>query len=195
MLGAAIVAFSSAAHAQDTNRVSNSPLTGVYLGGYGGYGWTDADTDVAGIDDDIDGADYGLFVGYRLDGIMERMNGFGIGMNGAIEASYGWSSADSDDLEKDNEWSVQFRPGFSVVNQYSHGLNPYAILGWRRTQFESVAGGGEEDYDGFELGIGTEFLAYGDFGIRADYIHTFYEDKGGLDPDSNDIRLGISYHF
>ena len=202
MLGTAlaVVAFAAPAMAEpyannSSNDVTMSPLSGVYLGGYGGYDWTDASADAVGVDDDLDGADYGVFVGYKLDGIFDRMNGLGIGLNGAIEASYGWSSVDSGDLEKDNEWAVSFRPGLSFINEYAHGLNPYGILGWRRTEFKSTAGGGSTDLDGFELGLGTELVAYGDFGVRLDYSHTFYEDKDGIDPDSDDIRLGVAYHF
>ncbi len=174
---------------------SLSPLSGVYLGAYGAYDWTDADSSVAGVDNDLDGFEYGLFAGYKLDALMDRVNGFGIGMNAAVEGFYGWSESDSDDIEKDNEWGVSFRPGFSVINEYSHGLNPYAILGWRRTDFQAAGGGGSEDLDGFDLGIGTEFVAYGNIGIRADYIHTFYEDSAGIDPDSDKVLIGVAYHF
>ncbi|PZO85769.1 MAG: hypothetical protein DI626_07140 [Micavibrio aeruginosavorus] len=167
-----------------------SPLSGVYAGGYGGYGWTDAD--VAG-GSDIKGWDYGVFAGYSMDTLLDRT--LGLGINGSIEGFYGWSDADDDGVEKDNEWGVNFRPGLSFIDDYTLGLKPYGIIGYRRAEFQSTAGGDSEWLDGFELGIGTQLMAYGDFGVRLDYSHVFYEDKAGLDPDEDDIRLGVSYHF
>lgn len=165
-----------------------SPLSGVYVGGYGGYGWTDAEG--AG---DLDGFDYGAFAGYSIDTLLDRT--LGLGINASVEGFYGWSDQDDDGVEKDNEWGVSFRPGLSFVDNYMPlGLKPYGIFGYRSAEFESDAGGSDW-HDGFELGIGTEVIAYQDFGVRLDYSHVFYEDKGGVDPDEDDIRLGVAYHF
>ncbi|MAQ70988.1 MAG: hypothetical protein CL565_02225 [Alphaproteobacteria bacterium] len=186
---AAVVALSAPAMADSYNNNSpfGSALTGAYVGAMGGYSWSELDT--AAGDVDVDGADYGVFVGYKLDQYLQNS----IGINGAIEAHYAWSSADGDiagaDVEKDDEWGVSFRPGLSI----SESINPYGILGYKRAEFETAAG--SEDYDGFELGIGTELVAYGDFGIRAEYAHTFYGEEDGVDPDEDTLRLGVAYHF
>lgn len=195
---AAALSLSFPAHAQNYDQTKVDP--GFYIGGYGGYGWTDADIGSASAD--VNGADYGLFVGAELDAFL---NGW-MGLTGAIEGFYGWSEADDEltvagipvDVEKENEWGVNFRPGLTFVNQYApFGVEPYAILGYRRAEFStsSAVGSTEADFDGFELGIGTELVAYDNIGIRLDYSHIFYEEKSGIDPDEDDLRLGVAYHF
>lgn len=202
MLSAAAVAlFSAPAFAGDTTNGHMSPLSGFYVGGYGGYSWNDAESDT--FDSGIDGADYGGFVGYKLGWLFDRVDGLGVGMNGAIEASYGSSSADDEvggvDLEKKDDWSVSFRPGFEVIDQATApiGIAPYGILGYRNTQFEASTAGadGDERYDGFELGVGTEVIAYGDFGVRVEYAHTWYGEEEDIDIDSDAVRAGVAYHF
>lgn len=191
LTGAACLAFSAPAMAQNNTGLNNSPLSGAYIGTYGGYGWTDADT--SGVNINPEGGDYGLFVGYKLDQYLQP----NLGINGAIEAHYGWSGADDTvggvDIEKDDEWGISFRPGIS----FFESINPYGIIGYRNTTYEASAGGisGDEDYDGFELGIGTELVAMGDFGIRAEYSHVWYGEENGIDPDEDNVRLGLAYHF
>jgi outer membrane immunogenic protein len=164
--------------------------SGFYVGGYGGYGWTDGE--VAGPDLDINGGDYGVFAGYEMTNILGSGN---IAVNGALEFHYGWSSADDSaagtSVDKDNEWGISFRPGMTFLDMNS--LKPYGIVGYRRTEFDSNVGG--DHFNGFELGLGTELIAMGDLGLRADYTHVWYGSEGGLDPDEDDLRVGVAYHF
>lgn len=194
--------LASPAFARDRDRNPRggelTPLSGPYIGVFGGYGWTDAETN--GPELDVNGMDYGIFAGIMLDAFLQ--DALNIGLNAALEAHYAESDADDSaggiSIEKDHEWGVSFRPGLSVIDDVTPwGGRTYGILGYRRAEFQASGGGisGDENLDGFELGIGTELIAAGDLGLRLDYGHVFYEDANGIDPDEDDIRLGLSYHF
>lgn len=188
ILGAAVLLASTPAFA-DTGK--NTNLTGPYVGIYGGYDWSDFDR--AGTDLESNDWEAGLFAGYKMDKVMSWSKGYVFGGNAAIEGFYGLSNADST-IQKDNEWGVSFRPGLSILDSINSeaGINPYLILGYRNTEFD---GAGADRFDGFELGVGTEFIAFGNAGLRVDYSHVWYGSQNGVDPDSYDLRLGLGYHF
>ncbi len=186
------------ADAQDNSKYSFSPYVGVY----GGYGWTDGDNDF-GSDVDPEGGDYGIYAGFSADALLDStINRTGLALKGAIEGYYGWSDADDTvsgvKFEKENEWGVRFRPGIEFLsNDYIIDTTPYAIMGYRQTEYEASIGGASEDetFHGFELGLGTELVAYDNIGIRIDYTHVFYGEEDGFDPDEDNIRIGASYQF
>lgn len=177
----------TAVQAQEYNQ--NQYDISPYVGAYGGYGWQyDGSTD-------LDGGDYGLYAGISADGLLDyTINRTGLGLSGRVEGHYGWSGADGDGLDKENEWGVSFKPGLSFVyDTVPVATEPYAILGYRNTEFESAAG--DENYHGFELGLGTEVLAYDNATVRLEYTHVFYGDENGFDPDEDNVRVGLGYNF
>lgn len=188
------LAFIPAAQAQSNTDSLMHP--NFYAGVYGGYGWTDADIASGGILD-VNGGDYGFMLGYEMGAPIDAF----AGMTAAIEVHMGWSNANETgavSVKKNNEWGISFRPGFAFLSDNMPlGLKPYGILGYRATEFEEDFGGTTEDhtYDGFELGIGSELVAYDDIGLRLDYTHVFYKGEGGIDPSEDDLRLGLAYHF
>lgn len=202
LLTAAVMCLTTPAFSQTTNSTSTlSPLTGAYVGVMAGYTFGNSDSDFPGVSPEISGGEYGLFAGYKIDALLNRtVNRTGMGLNGAIEIFYNWSDADDTSggiaFEKDHEYGISFRPGLSFLDSVSpFSANPYGILGWRRASFEAPALGVDETYDGFELGLGTELIAYDDVGLRLEYSHVWYEDQSGFDPSDDSIRMGLAYHF
>lgn len=188
------------AFARNQSSIRTTPLTGPYVGVYGGYNWADVDTAVAS--PDPEGWDGGIFVGYQFDALFGRNSNAIVGANTAIEAFYGFSNADETTggvrIEQDDEWGISLRPGLSFLDPVTaeHGINPYGIIGYRNTEFDaSGAVTGSERLDGFELGLGTQLLAFGQAGLRFEYSHVWYDSENGIDPDTDNLRLGVSYHF
>lgn len=198
--GALVVLLAAApALAQNQTYRDRPDSWGLYIGGFGGYGWTDVDATGAP-SFDVDGIEYGAFAGFELGEMLDRH--LNIGLRGALEGHFAWSEADDRiggvTAKKEHEWGVSFRPGMKFISDVMPlGLQPYAILGYRRAKFEATAAGitDRQKHNGFELGIGTELVAYDNVGIRLDYSHVFYDKKNGIDPDENDLRLGLAFHF
>ncbi len=182
-------------------RHSTDMWSSFYAGGFGGYGWTDGEL-AGGPTFDVNGTEYGAFAGYEIGTLIK----WPVTLNGALEFHYGWSNADETrtvglaavQVEKDHEWGINFRPGLAFIfDRAEMNLKPYGILGYRRAEFDTTTAGvsNSEQYNGFDLGIGTELIAFNNFGTRLDYSHVFYQEKNGLDPDENDVRLGVVFHF
>jgi opacity protein-like surface antigen len=195
---AALGAFAFPAHA----RTPDDSLSGIYVGGFGGFAWTDADLS-GGPTFNVDGGDFGVFAGYQFQHLFSQMGEGGAGISTAVEGHFAWSNADdtqtvgaaSVKIEKRNEWGVSARPGLTFISDTMPlGLTPYAILGFRRAEFRT-SGSGNSDHNGFDLGIGSELMAYRNFGLRLDYSHVFYKEESGIDPDENDLRLGVALHL
>lgn len=198
-----VAVTSSYAFADSYRNYGQGEMTpGPYVGVYGGYGWTDGDND-AGINVDPDGTDYGLYAGVKINSLLDKtVNRMGVDLTGALEVHYGWSGADETvagvTFDKEREYGISFRPGLGFFGyDDSIAVNPYAIIGYRRTEYKATAGGvtDDEDFDGFELGLGTELVAYDNVGVRLDYSHVWYGSENGFDPSEDNVRLGMTYHF
>ena len=119
LLGTVAVFALTTAGAQAQEYNSNGYDLGPYVGAYGGYGWSY--DDVGGSDIGINGGDYGIYAGIEGDALLDAtINRVGLGLTGAIEAHYGWSSADDSvgavEFEKDTEWGVSFKPGLKFLD-------------------------------------------------------------------------------
>ena len=183
------------AQAQENTYETGS--SNFYAGLYGGYGATDADNS-NGPDPEPSGIEYGIYGGYKIDSIMKEWD---IALTGAVEIYYGGSNADETTggvrLEKGREYGIRLLPGISFLDDRFWDLSPYGILGYRVTEYEANDGvlSFDEDYNGFELGIGTEFLTVEDLSFRVDYTHVFYAEDNGIDPSEDNLRFGVTYNF
>jgi len=178
----------------------------IYLGLYGGYSFTEG---VASADAEPSGLDYGGFAGLKFEDPISDDLAFTLG----IEFSAGGASVEDDGaqiilganvsstFEKNYEYGASVRPGLSFKPSASFVINPYAILGYRRTEYDITASAGgasasvSQEYDGFELGLGTNLLTYNNFDLRFEYSHTFYDEEGTFSPDEDSFRFGLVYHF
>jgi len=191
---ATVFTFSSA-QASDMMNMSD-----FYAGGYGGWGWTKTDVS-GGSSVNLNGTNWGGFVGYNFGNMPSQQN---LGMQLGVEAHYGWTAGTGTtttvggvptSLEQKHEWGVDLRPGFaSLISSAPLDIKPYAILGYRRTEFSDSTHSNSE-HPGFALGLGTELVSYQHFGLRLDYDHVFFKSRDGLDPHENDLRAGLVYHF
>lgn len=163
-----------------------------YAGVYGGFNSTSDDTV------DLDGGDFGGFAGFKLDNL------FDMPISAGFEVQYGLSTAEGDinnvTMEKESEFGISFRPGLTFMPDNSiFYLNPYAILGYKISNYEASANtlgiSADESLSGFELGIGAEFIAYDNWVLRGEYSHTFYGEEGNFDPSEDTFRLGLAYKF
>lgn len=188
MLAIFTVVMVQSAQAQDS---------GLYAGVYGGYGWASADNSNGG-DPKPSGVDYGVYGGYQIDSVLKNA---GFDLTGALEIHYGGSTADNTvsgvQMEKGREIGVSFRPGLSFLSNDAYRINPYGILGYKITQYDTSVTGlkVEEDYHGLALGLGTELMTEENMSVRLDYSHTWYMEENDIDLSESNLRLGVGFGF
>lgn len=171
--------------------------SGLYAGVYGGYGWTNTDNS-NGADPSPSGVDYGVYGGYQIDSILKNA---GFDLTGALEIHYGRSNADNTTggvkMEKGREIGISFRPGLAFLKNEKYRINPYGILGYKITEYETSVAGlkSEEDYHGVALGLGTELMTEENMSVRLDYSYTWYLEEDDIDPSESNLRLGVGFSF
>lgn len=197
IFAAALVAGVSIAGAASAQK---SAFEGFYGGGQVGYSNINVEVTVAGVgsaDDNLDGFGGGGFIGF---------GGTNGQLYGAIEAELGFDGADwsatSGGITADVEAQLTFGLGARIGAVIDDRYLIYGRAGWVRTNVElSVTGIGsaDEDFNGFRFGGGVESV-WGNFGYRAEYTYTIYEDPfeiSGVDFDFNQhlFRVGVAYYF
>ena len=175
LIGTALIALSAAtpAHADSTTETttttsssydsysrahpSDSPLSGLYVGIYGGYDWSDAD--ITGANPDIDGFDGGVFLGYRLDHLWDSAGTLLASAPSNAESASGWQTVPL-------AAPVVLTPGATYTAAYysttgGYAVTPGELTGVRtRTPLATLATGGAYVY-GTGFPASTSTAGYG----------------------------------
>lgn len=169
-----------------------TPFQGPYVGGQIGY--SVYDITLSGGGESIEGisgsgAEGGVYGGWGMR--------FAPNAYGGLEAEYNWSGAEFTGLglkieDKDN-YGISGRLGWLPSNN----VMLYGRLGWQRTTLDYA--GIEKDHDGARVGLGAEVAMAGNWLVRMDYAHTFYDDVtfdgGSFEPDNDVFRIGVAIQF
>src|SRR5574340_34636 len=173
-----------------------TPFNGFYGGGQIGYSVYDISLSEPGLS--VDGVS-----GSGADGCVFGGWGMKLAPNyyGGLEAEYNWSGAehqtDGAKIQDKDNYGISGRLGWLPSNN----VMLYGRLGWQRATLEYSAPGisDEQDHDGMRVGVGAEVAMTGNWLMRADYAHTFYDDVTILgtnyEPDNDVFRVGVAFQF
>lgn len=160
-----------------------SPFTGAYVGGTIG-GVTSDD-----FDEDNSAFALGAQVGYN-----QQFGAFVVGAE--IEALWlddlDYSFGLDGGVTQDWEVTAKARAGFAFDRTMVYGT-----LGYSWTDFDDY---GVTDVDGdvlggLQWGLGVEHAITDSISARLEYAHTYYEDVGGYDIESQAVKAGLNYRF
>ncbi len=195
-----------------------TPFVGPYVGAQIGYSIYDVNsrlTDtsipetftVDGIS--ASGAEGGLYGGWGMKPSANTYAG--------VEVEFNWSGAEHTSTSVDPVGTVTGK----IEDKYNYGISGrlgwlpssntllYVRAGWQRVNLEysgsayGIGGSLDRDHDGFRLGLGAEVALTGDWLLRMDYAHTWYDDKTlgaapvsvKFEPDNDVFRIGIARQF
>lgn len=169
-----------------------SDWTGFYIGGQLGFGNLTVDGEPS-LDDDYDGALYGIHAGYQRD--------FGRFVLGAevdwdmTEISVGPPGAASA-IDVDSVARAKLRFGYDAGR-----VLPYVTGGYARAMLSSDDAATDalldDSYDGFFFGAGADFAVTDRFAVGAEVLRHDFGDTplDGIDVDVTTISLRASFRF
>lgn len=170
-----------------------TPFQGPYVGGQVGYSVYDITLSEPG-GGSIEGfsgsgAEGGVYGGWGMK--------FAPNTYGGLEAEYNWSGAEHTlggfKIEDKDNYGISGRLGWLPSNN----VMLYGRLGWQRATLDYF--GVEKDHDGARVGLGAEVAMAGNWLMRMDYAHTFYDDVTvdgtSFEPDNDVFRIGVAIQF
>ena len=184
---------------------ANADFTGAYIGGSTGLFTS------AAIEEDDDGDVLNLGFEDSIFTKLDVIAGYGVqqgqfyfGAEGQytltnnLDGRVANIDGDRVDAETGDGYAVAARIGF-VPNP---GLLIYGKIAYGEREFElsfDDGGSGDEDFTGVGIGLGVEYMASQNIGLRLEAMRYDYSDETvddvDFDPIEQTVDLGIVYHF
>lgn len=170
----------------------NGPYGGIFLG-YSDY---DADIDQPGFNEipyNIDGAEYGIYIGYG-----QAFGQFYVA--GEAEIGRGPESTNIEDIAG-NDFDVETTWGVSAIGGYlvAPTVLVYGRLGYQQATVNDAFFDVDEDINGARFGAGFEVAVVENVRIRGEYVYTDYSSQeiAGFEYDAEQslFRFGVAYEF
>ncbi|SFS21199.1 outer membrane protein [Yoonia litorea] len=161
--------------------VASNDWTGFYAGGQVGYGQLDNDA----LDDDTNGALYGLHAGYLYD-----LGSFVVGGEIDADATTIESASPGDGVELDSVARAKLRLGYDAGDWM-----PYVVAG---AMTATTSGAVDGDGTGGFAGVGIDYQWSDNMRIGWEVLqHQFedFADTDGLDIDATTATLRASFKF
>jgi outer membrane immunogenic protein len=176
--------------------------TGIYVGAFGGYGWSNYGFDLTttlgpasdSFDIDADGFLGGVAVGADLQlgssfvlGIMADYYWSGISGSATVTDLFGVLGADLDaSIDQKQGWDILGRVGFSGGSIFGAGTSTlfYVLGGWSHlsTDWSYIGAGGlgsssgSADAEGWTVGVGVESKLTRYLSAKLEYRYTNFDD-------------------
>lgn len=177
-----------------------SDWAGFYLGIHGGYGWGDSTASVPFYGDIASAKPKGgLFGGHA--GYNWQFGSVVVGVEGDFDGAdiKGTDDASGLGLKTNELASARVRVGYSVLpNLLAYGT---AGAGWAHSTgtIDGTDVGGMNQF-GWTAGAGLEYKVWGNFSVRAEYLHYDFDKTSVTFPVSASesidvVRGGVSYKF